>query len=187
MYGSLAASQEIGHNYTLGMNSPRTLPLFDSGEQPASWNERMSPGEYAVHYSSFDSSALETGPTCTILGSLADAEEYAKAQVALKPTLRCRIYDDRGFVGPPILEVRGQQYVGESEISPRFRRWVGSLLFFSGLALIILDWSVDFRLTWPATIGVRLLIPGLILLVTEVILVLHAKRKRIHDEVQKSV
>jgi hypothetical protein len=52
MYGSLAGSQGMVHNYTLGMNSPRTLPLFDSGAQPASWNERMSPGEYAVHYSS---------------------------------------------------------------------------------------------------------------------------------------
>ena len=147
----------------------------------------MSPGEYAVHYSSFDSSTRETGPSCTILGSLADAEEYARAQVALKPRLRCRIYDHRGFIGPPILEVRGQQYVGESEISPRFRRWFGSVLFFGGLALVIADWSVDFRLTWPATIGVRMLIPGLILLVTEVALVLHAKRKHIHDGVQKSV
>ena len=169
------------------MNPLRTLPLFDSGAQPSSWNERMSPGEYAVHYSSFDSSAAGTGPSCTILGSLADAKEYAKAQVVLKPGLRCRIYDHRGFVGLPILEVRGQQYVGEREISPRFRRWFGSVLFFGGLALIIVDWSVDFRLTWPATIGVRMLIPGLILLITEVILVLHAKRKRIHEEVQKSV
>jgi hypothetical protein len=174
-------------SYTLGMNPLRTVPLFDSGAQPASWNERMSPGEYAVHYSSFDSSALVTGPSCTILGSLADAEEYAKAQVLLKPGLRCRIYDDRGFVGPPILEVRGQQYKGESEISPRFRRWVGSLLFFGGLVLVIVDWSVDFKLTWPATIGMRVLIPGLILLVTEVILVLNVKHKRIHEEVRKSV
>jgi len=136
----------------------------------------MSPGEYAVHYSSFVRSAPEIGPSCTILGSLAEAEEYAKAQVALKPGLRCRIYDHQGFVGPPILEVRGQQYVGEREMSPRFRKWLGSVLFFGGLALIILDWNVDFRLTWPATIGVRMLIPGLILLLTEVILVLHAKR-----------
>jgi hypothetical protein len=174
-------------SYTLGMNLLRTVPLFDSGVQPASWNERMLPGEYAVHYSNFDSSALVTGPSCTILGSLADAEEYAKAQVVLKPGQRCRIYDDRGFVGPPILEVRGQQYKGESEISPRFRRWCGSLLFFGGLALVIVDWSVDFKLTWPATIGVRMLIPGLILLLTEAILVLHIKRKRIHEQIRKLV
>ncbi len=179
-------SPRMVDSYTLGMSPLRTVPLFDSGAQPASWNERMLPGEYAVHYSSFDSRALVTGPSCTILGSLADAEEYAKAQVILKPGLRCRIYDDRGFVGPPILEVRGLQYK-ESDISPRFRRWVGSLLFFGGLALVIVDWSVDFKLTWPATIGVRMLIPGLILLVTEVILVLNVKRKRIHEEVRKSV
>ena len=170
-------------SYTLGMNSPRTVPLFDPGAKPASWNERMLPGEYAVHYSNLDSSAPGTGPSCTILESLADAEEYAKAQVALRPGLRCRIYDDRGFVGPPILEVRGLQYK-ESDISPRFRRWVGSLLFFGGLALVIVDWSVDFKLTWPATIGVRMLIPGLILLVTEAILMLQVRRKRIHEQVR---
>jgi hypothetical protein len=169
------------------MIPPRTVPLFDPGAQPASWNERMSPGEYAVHYSSFDKVAQETGPSCTILGSLKGAEEYAKTQVILNPELRCRIYDDRGFVGSPILEVCGKQYEGESEISPRFRRWFGSLLFFGGLALVIVDWSSDFTLTWPATIGTRMLIPGLILLVTEVALILHAKRKHIHDEVRKSV
>ena len=169
------------------MIPPRTVPLFDPGAQPASWNERMSPGEYAVHYSSFDKVARGIGPSCTILGSLEEAEEYAKAQVMLNPELRCRIYDDRGFVGPPILEVCGQRYKGESEISPRFRRWFGSLLFFGGLALVIVDWSSDFKLTWPATIGARMLIPGLILLVTELALMLHAKRKHIHDEVRKSV
>jgi hypothetical protein len=166
------------------MNRLRTLPLFDPGAQPASWNERMSVGEYAVHYSSFDSSTPGNGPSCTILGSLAEAKEYAEAQVALKPELRCRIYDHLGFVGSPLLEVRGQHYKGESEMSSRFRRWFGSALFFGGLALVIVDWSVDFKLTWPATIGMRLLIPGLILLVTEVSLVLHARYKRIHAEVQ---
>ena len=60
-------------------------------------------------------------------------------------------------------------------------------MFFGGLALVIVDWSSYFKLTWPATIGVRMLIPGLILLVTELALMLHAKRKHIHDEVRKSV
>jgi hypothetical protein len=64
------------------MNFLRTLPLFDPGAEPASWNERMSVGEYAVHYSSFDSSALGNGPSCTILESLADAKECAEAQVS---------------------------------------------------------------------------------------------------------
>jgi hypothetical protein len=169
------------------MIPPRTVPLFDSVGQPASWNEQMSLGEYAVHYSSFDNGARGTGPSCTILGSLKDAEEYAKAQVILKPKLRCRIYDDRGFVGPPILEVCGPQYKGESAISPRFRRWFGSLLFFGGLALFLVDWSSDFKLTWPATIGVRMLLPGLILLVTEAAMVLHAKRKRVHEKIRKFV
>jgi hypothetical protein len=88
-------------SYTSEMIRPRTVPLFDPDAQPASWNERMSHGEYAVHYSSFDQVAREIGPSCTVLGSLEGAEEYAKAQVMLNPELRCRIYDDRGFVDRP--------------------------------------------------------------------------------------
>jgi hypothetical protein len=88
-------------SYTSEMIRPRTVPLFDPDAQPASWNERMSHGEYAVHYSSFDQVAREIGPSCTVLGSLEGAEEYAKAQVMLNPELRCRIYDDRGFVERP--------------------------------------------------------------------------------------
>jgi hypothetical protein len=167
------------------MKPPRTVPLFDPDAQPASWNESMSPGEYSVHPSSFENNAA--GPSCTIFGSLEDAEEYAQAQVALKPGLRCRIYDHQGFVGAPILEVRGQQYVGERDISPRFRRWAGSLLFFGGLTLTLVDWSVDFKLTWPATIGVRLLIPGVLLLLTEAILTLQSRRKRMQRGAQRSV
>jgi hypothetical protein len=166
------------------MGHPRTLPLFDPKVQPSSWNERMTSGEYAVHYSRFENILQGTGPFCTIFDTLADAEQYAKEQVSLKPQLRCRIYDHQGLAKPPVREIRGTQYVGESEISPRFRRWGGSVLFFGGLALIIVDWSADFRLTWPATIGVRMVIPGLILLVTEAALVLHAKRKAAHDEHQ---
>jgi hypothetical protein len=89
-------------------------------------------------------------------------------------------------LGLPSSRFRGHKYKGEVEISPRFRRWFGSSLFFGGLALILVDWSVDFRLTWPATIGMRMFISGLILLATEVALVLHANRKNIQDKARKS-
>ena len=44
--------------------------------------------------------------------------------------------------------------------------------------MIIVDWSVDFRLDWPSIIGNRILIVGLILLFTEAMLALHAKQER---------
>lgn len=56
----------------------------------------MSPGEYAVHYSSFDEDARRTGPSCTILENLEDAEEYAKAQVI---SLEDASYQERGPAG----------------------------------------------------------------------------------------
>ena len=132
----------------------------------------MIPGEYAIHYSH----SKHAAPSCTVVASLAGAEQYAAQQIALDPTLRCRIYDHRGFVGAPIREIRGQQYVPESEITPRFRRWAGSILFFGGLILTIIDWIDDFKLGWPAMIGTRMIIPGFILLFIEAMIVLQSKR-----------
>ncbi len=154
------------------MSLPRTVLLFDPRAEPASWNERILPGEYAIHYSH----SKDAAPTCTIVASLAAAEQYAAEQVALDPTLRCRIYDHRGFVGAPIREVRGMQYVAPSDITPRFRRWAGSVLFFGGIILTIIDWGTAFKLGWPAMIGTRMMVPGFVLLFIEAMILLQAKR-----------
>jgi hypothetical protein len=164
------------------MAQSRTLLLFDPNAQPQCWNERMTPSEYAVLYSgtqpvpSDHRSGTPGGPSCTVFSTLAEAEEHATQQVALIPALRCRIYDHQGLAVQPIREIRGSQYKGESEISARFRRWAGSILFFGGLALIVLDWSTDFKLSWPATIGMRMFPVGLVLLVTEIVIVITARR-----------
>jgi hypothetical protein len=132
----------------------------------------MAAGEFAIHYSH----SANAAPTCTIVGSLADAEQYAAEQIALDPTLRCRIYDHRGFIGAPVREVRGKRYVAPSDITPRFRRWAGSILFFGGIILTIIDWGDDFKLGWPAMIGTRMMVPGFVLLFIEAMVLLQAKR-----------
>jgi hypothetical protein len=137
----------------------------------------MAPGEYAILYSSFKGDGPSAGPICSVFSSLADAKKYAAEQVALDPTLRCRIYDHEGLAKAPIHEIRGSEYKGESEMSARFRRWAGSGLFFGGLILTIVDWSTGFSLSWPAMIGTRMLPVGLFLLFTELMIVLEAKRK----------
>jgi hypothetical protein len=169
------------------MSHPRTLLLFDPAVQPGSWNERMSPGEYAVHYSSLEGSTPGSGPTCTIFGTLAEAEQYAAEQITLHPGLRCRIYDHNGFIGSPIREITGREYKGESDISPRFRRWVGSILFFGGLLLTFVDWRTDFRLSWPGMLGTRMLLPGLVLLVTEAVIIILSKRRSFHGQVKRVI
>ena len=164
------------------MAQSRTLLLFDPNAQPQCWNERMTATEYAVLYShqpvpsDHRNDTPASGPSCTVFSTLAEAEEYAAQQVALIPSLRCRIYDHQGLAVQPIREIRGSHYKGESEISARFRRWAGSILFFGGLALIVLDWSTDFKLSWPATIGMRMFPVGLVLLVTEIVIVITARR-----------
>ncbi|HEY0163027.1 MAG TPA: hypothetical protein VGB69_10140 [Edaphobacter sp.] len=156
------------------LTQPRTLPLFDPEAELSSWNERMVPGEYAVHYSSF---APGETPFCTVFDNLPEAEAYAKQQVAEHPELLCNIYDHNGRVGKPVREIRGSRFK-DTEITPRFRRWVGSILFFGGLILTAVDWSVDFRYLWPSMLGTRMMMPGLALLVMEVIIVLYARHAR---------
>jgi hypothetical protein len=137
----------------------------------------MTLGEYAVHYSSFEGLSNVT-PYCTVFGDLKEAEENAREQVARRPDLRCTIYDHQGLVGAPLRDIRGSEFKGDSDISPRLRRWGGLILFFGGLVLVVIDWSVDFRLTWPGTVGSRMLIPGLILLLTDVVFVVNARLAR---------
>jgi hypothetical protein len=166
------------------MAPPRNLLLFDPNAQPQSWNERMAAGEYAILYSGLRATTSsghgEVGlkePFCTVFSTLAEAEAYATEQVSLTPTLRCRIYDHQGLGCEPVREIRGSKHKGESEISARFRRWGGFGLFFGGIALVVLDWSQDFGLTWPALLGARMAPAGLILLVTDFVLTFEARRR----------
>jgi hypothetical protein len=135
----------------------------------------MAPGEYAVHYSTSDHNG--PGAVCTVFPTIAEAEAHAAAHIQLHPNQRCRIYDHDGFIGAPIRELRGASYRGERDLSPRFRRWAGSILFFGGLALTLFDWSLNFRIYWAALIGTLVILPGLFLLVVEAVLILQARRE----------
>ncbi len=141
----------------------------------------MAPGEYAVHLSTLPQNTQhtkDTQPFCLLFPTLSEAEHYATQHIAAHPTLCCRIYDHNGFIGAPIRDLRGPGYRDNTDISPRFRRWAAFLLFFGGLTLFLTDWSVDFRFLWPSMLGTRLLLPGSILLVTEIVLFLNARRRR---------
>jgi hypothetical protein len=138
----------------------------------------MVPGEFAVHYSSLR--AVGDTSYCMVFANLEEANVHATHMVAEQPQLRCAIYDHHGFVGAPIREVSGSAYKGDAGLSPRFRRWVGSVLLLGGAILFLVDWSQDFRLSWPGMVGSRMLIPGLILLVMEAMIVLHAKYQHRH-------
>ncbi len=146
----------------------------------------MQEGEYAVHYSSFSGDA-HSGPYCTVLEDLPSAVAYAEQQIAARPTLRCAIYDHHGLAGRPVRELQGTAFKAPSDITPRFRRWVGSILFFGGLALFIVDWSHEFRFVWPSMVGSRILIPGLVLLFTEAMVMLHTElNRRKHSQGQEA-
>lgn len=166
------------------MSEPRVLLLFDPQARPQNWNERMAEGEYAVLYTGAqprvagqEGEGSSEAPACTVFGSLAEAEAHAAAKVAEDPTLRCRIYDQRGLAEQPVREIRGALHKGESEVSARFRRWGGTILLLGGIALWALDDHFDLKMGWPAALAARMAPVGLILLVTELVIVIDARRK----------
>ena len=138
----------------------------------------MAEGEYAVHFSDLEGSPHRTAPFCLLFNSLPAAVEYSTAEVARHPGLRCRIYDHNGFTGAPLREIKGSQFRDNTDISAHFRRWVGSFLFFGGALLAGADWTVDFRWLWPSMLGTRMLMPGSILLMTELIIRINAWHRR---------
>lgn len=145
----------------------------------------MTDGEFALLY---DGATLQPNPShgdvsdnahfCSVLSSLPAAERYAQRQLALHPTLRCRVYDHEGLGKPPLREFRGAAYKGESEITPRIRRWLGGSLFTAGVVLTLIDWHAAFRYMWPSTLGTRLMVPGGTLLAVEAAYQINAAYKR---------
>ncbi len=137
----------------------------------------MHPGEFAVHFSFFSASS-GARPFCVVFSAFGEAQAFADQQIAASPALCCGVYDHQGIVGPPLYEARGAQFKDRSGFTPGFRRWTGSILFFAGLVLTFVDWSTGFRLSWPAMLGTRMLIPGLALLVTEAMILIGQRQNR---------
>lgn len=161
------------------MNDPRVIPLFDGKASPQSWNERMADGEYAVLFAneqpwSFDKSL---GPACTVFASLREAENYARVQTAHQTNMRCSIYDHHGLGQPPIVVIAGATGHEKDFVGSTFRRWVGGACFLVGIALGLVEWHSDFRLTWPGILGSRIGPAGAILLLTEAGVMLTARWK----------
>ena len=134
----------------------------------------MEPGEYAVHFAGPHPGAAGT---CAVFSSLPEADGFAAEQVRLHPDIQCRIYDHHGMVGAPIREITGAAYKGNTDMTPRVRRWLGLGLLLGGIGLILLDWVNGFRLVWAYTIGLPLLLPGAVLVVMEVLVIATAKRR----------
>lgn len=168
---------------------PRTLPLFDPDSHPQSWNERMVDGEFAVLYTGNPipppPSPNDTPPGvpyCVVFSNRHDAENFTAQQVALYPRLRCRIYDHHGLANSPLREFTGANFKHESDLSPRLRRWIGSILLFGGVLLFAVDWIADFRFGWPSMVGSRVAPTGLVLLFIDVGILLNRAQRRRREE-----
>lgn len=142
----------------------------------------MADGEAAVLFTGDRPEELNGTETpdagfCVVAGSLAEGEQYAREAVAAQPKMIARIYDRRGMVGAPLAEFAGSQ-ANRSEISAKFRRWGGGSLFVVGVLLGAAELISGMRINWAGMLAARLIPVGVILLLTELGLVLGARRER---------
>jgi hypothetical protein len=130
---------------------------------------------------------LRTARQCASLSAVYSAlwlmqKSTPRSKLRFCPPLAAASMTIMGWVASPSGKSAGSNYKGEEEISPRFRRWWGYGLFFGGMVLLVVDWRADFGLLWPAMFATRMMPIGLLLLVTELVICIEARRKKRREE-----
>ena len=130
----------------------------------------MHPGQFAVfpvdlkfHRLHDESGALaEFDPYVSVFENLEEAEAHASEIVARTPAICCEIYDHEGKVKEPVRVIYADsvrdRYVGRPA-AWRFTRW-GAIIFFCGLALVIVDGLHGWHLIWGYVVGNKLILVG---------------------------
>lgn len=134
----------------------REILLYDPERRPASWNDVLHPGQYAVLRS--DTSTDAARATCLVFDSLAEAEKYCEAEVDQVAGLRCDVYDHAGKAKPPFAS-----YANRAMLRARPRRalW-GWGLIAASLPCFWFDWwRGRGALIIPTVIGINMLFAGL--------------------------
>ena len=143
------------------------LTLYDPERRPANWTDLVHAGQYAVFHTDVETDIERTaeghylGPgdasTCMVFDSLAEAEEYCEARVAMVPRLRCDIYDHTGKSKRPMLTYVNKIYLK----SPQKHARLGWALVAASLPCFWIEWHWHGTLVVPMIVGFNLLFGGL--------------------------
>jgi hypothetical protein len=164
----------------------RSLLIYDPAARPHAWSDRMQTGEFAVLCEDARNGAPkqpdnslavnDSSQICTIFDTLAEAEQFARSQVERYLTMRCVVFDHEGRGRPPLLTVHRPEFAPRGEIGPAFRRWVGGGCLLLGAAFGAWEIAHDYETIWAGTLAMRLLPVAAVLLGTDLVLWIQAKR-----------
>lgn len=162
------------------MQDGHIVPLFDPKAQPAHWNERMRPGDFAVLFANRQPAAIDPalGPVAVIFDTLAGARQYAVTETLKEPHLRCSIYTEQGLALPPLQVIAGAKGADRSFLSSRFRLWAGGICLGVGAALGVAELASGMQLNWAGMLGSRIGPAGVLLLLTELGVRLSARQRK---------
>jgi hypothetical protein len=164
----------------------RSLLIYDPAARPHAWSDRMQPGEFAVlcedartgapKQPDNDIALSDASQISTIFDTQAEAEQFARSQVARYPAMRCVVFDHEGRGRPALLTVHRPEFAPRGEIGPVFRRWVGGGSLLVGLALAAWEMAHDYETIWAGTLAMRLLPVAAVFLGIELVQWIQAKR-----------
>ncbi|HTV00366.1 MAG TPA: hypothetical protein VMF13_07525 [Luteitalea sp.] len=130
----------------------RIVQVYDAARRPADWMAIIQPAQFAVFASRIEGGdpcdvdggpAPQSGATCGIADSLAEAEQFCRDTVAVHPDVRFDIFDAAGRARPPLVTVvhpsRSRQLDGDPG-SRRRHRAIALVLIVLAPVLIWIDW-----------------------------------------------
>jgi hypothetical protein len=126
-------------------------------QQATYWGPAMTESQCAVFHFDVKTMSMRAGDDVPLIfNRLEEAESYSRGTIAATPGVGCRIYDRDGkiigtFTDPRVYE----RHHGEP--SAKRSLLVGIVFLVIGVALIVLDVRLGFRLIFGVFLGVRCL------------------------------
>jgi hypothetical protein len=126
--------------------------------QPTYWGPAMSDSQYAVFRFDVKTMVMAEGAPL-IFDTLPDAERHCQENIAVNPSLGCRILD---HTGKTIRTLSDHQVYDQHHGRPAAKRNVllGSVFLIAGVSSVALDAWLGWRLVFGVLLGVRLLWAG---------------------------
>jgi hypothetical protein len=156
----------------------QVLRLYDSERRPQNWVDIIQPTQFVVFSSDIDTGTptdadgrpfpSPSAATCLVFESIVEARRFCDARVVEVPSVRFEVFDARGRVESPLLDIVSPSRAGTREGNARalrLRTWAAILMIAAAPLLIWYDFETSRgSLVLPSFLAVSMVVAALRLL-----------------------
>jgi hypothetical protein len=154
------------------------LRLYDPDRRPTNWIDIVRPTQFVAFSSDIDTGGPTdadgrpfpsgAAATCLVFESIPEARRFCEARVAENPSVRFEVFDARGRVESPLLDIVSPSRAATLEGSVgaiRLRKWLAIAMIAAAPPLIWYDFQTSRgSLVLPSFLAVSMVVAGLRLL-----------------------